>query len=241
MPKRSDVSSSRRDTVLRAPDARDRPERRPLRRDAERNRQRILETAARVIGARGLDISHDEIAREAKVGVGTVYRRFPTREALFDAVYEQQLEAMVAVAEAAAEREDPWEALEFFFVRTFEEQAANHGLRQLLIGHSGGTELARSAQSRISPIVASLVERAHRAGDLKSSVAATDVAMIPVMINAIMRASRDVDPELWRRWLVILLEGLACGPRRTELPGQAPDAEQVVRIIGGKSKPPGGN
>ncbi len=209
--------------------------RKPLRRDAERNRQRILEAAARLIGEHGLGISHDDIAREAQVGVGTVYRRFPTREALFDAVYHQQLEAMVDVAVLAAEHEDPWKGLEFFFAQTFEEQARNRGLRELLIGHAGSTDLARTAQSRISPTIAALVERAHDAGLLKSSVGATDMAMIPVMVNAIMRASRDVQPDAWRRWLAIILEGLATGPRDTNFPGEPPTPDQVVGIIGGHS------
>lgn len=218
------------------PDDRHTGDRPLLRRDAERNRQRILEAAARLIGERGLDISHDEIAREAEVGVGTVYRRFPTREKLFDAVYYEQLDAMVTVAEEAAARDDPWEALEFFFVRTFEQQAANRGLRELLIGHGGGTELARRAQERISPAVASIVGRAHQAGSLKASLGASDMAMIPVMINALMRTSQDVDPQLWRRWLEIILEGMASGARRSEFPGAPPTPNEVVRLIGGKSR-----
>lgn len=218
------------------PDDREPSDRPSLRRDAELNRARIIEAAARLIGERGLDISHDEIAREAQVGVGTVYRRFPTRANLFDAVYSEQLDAMVAVAEEAAKRDDPWEGLEFFLVRTFEQQAANRGLRELLIGHGGGTELARRAQAKIHPAVAVIVARAQHVGSLKTSIGAADMAMIPVMINALMRASRDVDPNLWRRWLAIILEGMASGPRRSEFPGAPPKPRQVVRLIGGKSK-----
>lgn len=208
-----------------------------LRSDAERNRERIIGAAARLIGERGLDISHDEIAREAQVGVGTVYRRFPTRETLFDAVYSQQLDGMVSVAEEAARHDDPWEGLEFFLVRTFEQQAVNRGLRELLVGHGGGTELARRAQAKVNPVVADIVARAQHAGSLKTSVGAADMAMIPVMINALMRASRAVDPNLWRRWVAIILEGMASGPRRSEFPGSPPKPTQVVHIIGGMSKP----
>ena len=215
-----------------------RGEHQPLRRDAERNRQRILQAAARLIAEHGLGVSHHDIAREAQVGVGTVYRRFPTREALFDAVYHQQLDGLVEVAKAAAQHEDPWVGLEFFFVRMFEEQVQNRGLRELLIGHAGGTDLARSAQSEISPTIAALVERAHHAGALKSSVGAADLAMIPVMINALMRASRDVEPEAWRRWLAIILEGLAAGPRRSNFPGEPPSPDELVRIIGGRLEEP---
>lgn len=213
------------------------PDQPVLRRDAERNRERILEAAGRLIGERGLDISHDEIAREAHVGVGTVYRRFPTRGQLLDALYEGELEAMVAVAEEAARLDDPWQGLEVFFVRTFEEQAANRGLRELLIGHSGGTELARRAQERIGPVVGEIVARARQAGSLSPAIGATDMAMIPVMINAVMHASRDVDPQLWRRWAAIVLDGMATGPRRREFPGASPTQSEVARLIGGKPEP----
>lgn len=206
-----------------------------LRRDAERNRQRILEAAGRLIGERGLDISHDEIAREAHVGVATVYRRFPTCEQLFDAVYDRQLEAMVEVADEAARIDDPWQALEFFLVRTFEEQAANRGLRELLIGHGGGSALARRAQAQIGPVVGKMVARAQLAGSLNPAIGATDMAMIPVMINAVMHASRDVDPQLWRRWVAIILEGMGTGPRRRELPGASPTSDEVAQLIGGNA------
>lgn len=183
-----------------------------LRRDAERNRQRILEAASRLTGEQGLGISHDEIAREAKVGVGTVYRRFPTRDSLLDATYRQQLDAMVAVAEESARIEDPWEALQDFLERWFEQQATNLGLRELLTGQGIATSVAQRARERIGPVVADLVLRSQQAGQLKPSLAATDIAMIPVMVNAMMRATREVDPQQWRRWLAILLEGLAAGP-----------------------------
>ena len=213
------------------------PQRRsPLRRDAERNRQRILDTAKRLIGERGLDISHDELAREAGVGVGTVYRRFPTAADLFDAVYYQELDDMVATAEEAAALEDPWEALEAFFVRTFEAQAANRGLRELLIGHRGGTELARRAQARIGPIVEGMVARAHEAGRLHPAIVAEDMAVVPMLINAVIRGSAGVAPDLWRRWLAIVLEGMAAGPRPRTFPGSPPDRHDVPRLIGRKAR-----
>jgi len=211
---------------------------RPLRRDAERNRQRILDAAGRLIGDRGLEVSHDEIAREANVGVGTVYRRFPTRERLFDALYHRELDTMVAIAEKAAQVDDPLQGLRLFLERSFEQQAANRGLRELLIGHSGTTDLARSAQSRIGPIVGGLVVRAQAEGRLHPAIGPTDTAMIPVMINAVMRASREADPDQWRRWLAILLEGMAVGRRRKSFPGHAPSPSEVERIIGGRSEPP---
>ena len=83
------------------------PAERPLRRDAERNRQRILEAARVVFAERGLSGSHDDIAREAGVGVGTVYRRFPDKEQLIDALFEERIEEIADVARAAADHPDP--------------------------------------------------------------------------------------------------------------------------------------
>jgi AcrR family transcriptional regulator len=214
--------------------------RRPLRRDAEHNRERILAAARELVGEHGLSISHDDIARAADVGVGTVYRRFPTREELFDELFYEQLDVMVATAQAAAEADDPWQGICQFLEQIFEQQAANRGLRELLIGHRGGTELSRRAQSRLRPVVARLVEAARESGQLRAGVGETDLAMIPVMINPLVAASREVDPELWRRWLAAILDGIAADPRRDALPGAPPTPDQVAQIIKGRppSRPP---
>ncbi len=205
----------------------------PLRRDAELNRQRILTAARQLIGERGLDISHDEIARAAGVGVGTVYRRFPTAASLFVELFYEELDEMVATAEAAAEASDPWQGIRQFLEQIFEQQAANRGLRELLIGHRGDTELSHRAQARLRPVVARLVDRAHASGQLREEIGAADFAMIPVMINPLMAASRNVDPELWRRWLAVILDGLVVGPREGTLPGSTPSPGWVAEIIKG--------
>jgi len=84
---------------------------RPLRRDAERNRQRILLAAAEVFTQRGLEATLDDVARQAGVGVGTVYRRFPDKESLVAELFADRIDAMVAVAEQALAAPDPWQAL----------------------------------------------------------------------------------------------------------------------------------
>src|SRR3954470_11976067 len=86
---------------------------RPLRADAERNRQRLLDAAAELLRERGLDVTPHDIAHHAGVGVGTAYRRFPSKDDLIDALFEQQLGRIIEVADAAAAHEDPWEGLVF--------------------------------------------------------------------------------------------------------------------------------
>src|SRR3954471_24303008 len=95
---------------------------RPLRRDAERNRQRILAAAGELSTERGLRVTLDDIAHHAGVGVGTVYRRFPDKEVLIDALFEQRLERMRATAEQALADPDPWNGLVRFFERGCELQ-----------------------------------------------------------------------------------------------------------------------
>ena len=87
---------------------------RPLRADAERNRQRILDAAADLFAERGLQVSLDEVAERAGVGVGTVYRRFPDREALIDALFQVRVEEFIGIAREAAADPDAWAGLTRF-------------------------------------------------------------------------------------------------------------------------------
>lgn len=205
-----------------------------LRRDAENNRQRILDVARAMISERGLDISHDQIAKEAELGVGTVYRRFPTLGDLFDELFEEQVELIVEQANAALTLKDPWEGIRTFLETYFEHQAADRGLREYLLGHRGDTELARRARERVMPVVSVLVAHAHTAGRLHPDIGASDFAVIPLLINPVVAASEGATPDLWRRWLAIVLEGIARGPRTKAFPGHAPDVEHVEEIIAKK-------
>lgn len=183
---------------------------RPLRRDAERNRRRILDAAAAVFAERGLGASLDEIAVHADVGIGTVYRRFPNKEALIDALFEDQLDGIVTVAEQALAIEDPWEGLVHFLRAAQERQVQNRGLKELLLGARMGqpSGCMVDGRERIEPLVRRLVERAHADGSLRADVDVTDMPMLQVMIGASVDYTRDVDPEVWRRMFTLVLDGL---------------------------------
>src|SRR4029077_3321533 len=122
------------------------PKERPLRRDAERNRQRILDAAAVVFAQRGLRASHDDIAREAGVGVGTVYRRFPDKEQLIDALFEDRMSEMVAIADEGLAMADPWDGLVHFLVAGQELQSSDRGLKELVLSAEHGAD--RVARAR---------------------------------------------------------------------------------------------
>lgn len=124
----------------------DRPGGRPLCRDAERNRQRILTAAARLIAEHGLGVSHDQIAQAAEVAVGTVYHRFPDKSSLIEALFADQVDAVVASARAALHIADPWTAP--FMPDILAMLAANRGLRELSGGSSIAGERARLSWRR---------------------------------------------------------------------------------------------
>jgi AcrR family transcriptional regulator len=207
---------------------------RPLRRDAERNRRRILDAAGELFAARGLGVSLDEIAHHAEVGVGTVYRRFPDKAALIDALFDDQLETIVAIAEAALAEPDPWTGLERFVHDACEKQAANRGLKELLLGSRSGPVRVPQARDRIEPLVVRLVERAQAAGALRADVAAYDIPLIEIMIGSVADYTRDIDPDVWRRLLTIVLDGLRTrrdAPTPLTVPGL--DRDGVLRAISG--------
>jgi AcrR family transcriptional regulator len=217
---------------------------RPLRRDAERNRQRILDAARIVFAERGLRASHDDIAREAGVGVGTVYRRFPDKEQLIDALFEEGMEEIAGVAEDALAIADPWEGFVHFMVRGQELQSANRGLKELVLNsEQGGTARVAGARARIAPLVEQLLVRAQKAGAVRDDVVVTDLPMMQLAVGAIIDATRDVAPEVWRRTVTVLLDGLRPA-RRTTRPFKAPplaleqlDAAMHASALRGRRSP----
>ena len=202
-----------------------------MRRDAERNRTRIVDAARRLIADRGLDISHDDIAREAEVGVGTVYRRFPALDTLFQEIFDGRVDEVVDLLAQAGQLADPWEGLCRFMVGNCELQSRHRGLQQFLLSRAGSLEYSHSARERITPGVIALVERARAAGRIRPNVHPSDVALIFTLTGVMIDASRTVDPELWRRYLAMLLEGIKLGPRSATLPGSPPVGEQLDKVL----------
>jgi AcrR family transcriptional regulator len=181
---------------------------RPLRRDAERNRQRVLEAASEVFTERGLDVSLDEVARHAGVGVGTVYRRFGTKEDLVEALFMDRIEEVATLAEEAAEAADPWSGLVCFMEQMTAMLAGDRGLRQMLMFATYGRDKVWYARQRNAPLVTRLVERAQAAGQLRSDLKQTDIPFIVFVLTEVAQWARQVSPEIWRRYLALVLDGL---------------------------------
>ncbi|WP_210491703.1 TetR/AcrR family transcriptional regulator [Patulibacter sp. SYSU D01012] len=205
---------------------------RPLRRDAERNRRRILDAAAALFAEKGLGVGLDEIAHRAEVGVGTVYRRFPDKDDLIDALFERKIDEMVALGEAALAQEDPWEGLRSFLEGALAAQARDRGLGDLLLGRPDGPSCVPRGRDRIEPLIVRLVARAQRAGALRADVEPTDLALVQVMVGAVADGTRDVAPDAWRRTLGLVLDGLRPA-REAPSPLDAPavSREDLVRVL----------
>lgn len=182
---------------------------RPLRADAERNRQRLLGAADELFAAKGLSVGLDEIARHAGVGVATAYRRFPDKSELIDALFENHVARLVAMAEGALEVEDPWTGLVGFLHSAVELNATNRGVKELMFGGAAdGTGLLDRIRLQLAPIVSELVRRAQAAGDLRGDVTVTDIALIQFMVSGLGDLGGPHARGLWHRYLSLLLDGL---------------------------------
>jgi AcrR family transcriptional regulator len=180
----------------------------PLRADAERNRQRLLAAAKELFATRGLDVTLDDIARHAGVGTGTAYRRFPNKDALIDALMVDRIEEMAALVDECLQDPDPWRALAGFFERALALQVADRGLKEVLFSSGRGRERSNHARAKMGPAVTRLVQRVLDAGVVRSDLATTDVGVINIMLNTVVDLGRDIEPDLYKRYLAIVLDGL---------------------------------
>jgi AcrR family transcriptional regulator len=197
-----------------------------LRRDAERNRQLLLRTAYELMASQGLDVSYEDIARAAGTGMGTMYRRFPQRQDLLDALFSEHIDTVIDVAERASQYGDALAGLTWFLEQQLEIEAQSRGLGELLRGRNQATALVQRAHERMTPLVADLITRAVRTGQLPAGATPADFAAVHVMVGSVMDASRAFAPQLWRRALTIALAGL----RNADLSGDPPD-ETVIDLL----------
>src|SRR3954466_3016453 len=174
---------------------------RPLRADAERNRQRLIEAAAELFRTQGISVGLDEIARHAGVGVGTAYRRFPDKEQLIDALFDDRVEEIAGYATEALTHDDPWEAFVWFIERSARLHATDPSIKEGLFGGPDQAERVARARARIAPLGAQLVARAQAAGVMRADVTVIDVPLIQFVLGAFTDLETPGQPDLWRRYL----------------------------------------
>ena len=169
-------------------------ETRPQRADARRNRERILQAARTAFADRGQDVQMDEIAGRAGVGVGTVYRHFPTKEALVLELVRESVGGCIAGAAAALEREDPWEAVESVVRDNAQNMARNRGLRDAMAGVNFPDECPwEDAQLRSH--AAGLIDRAQLAGVMRADITVDDYQALMCGLAAAIASGGDPERQ----------------------------------------------
>jgi AcrR family transcriptional regulator len=209
----------------------------PLRADAERNRRRILDAAEELFSAKGLSVGLDEIARHAGVGVATAYRRFPDKRKLIEELFEDRVARMAELAEDALAADDPWEGLAGFFEAATELQIASRGLKELVFGSDPGTAFAARARARVAPLTEQLVRCAQASGALRDDVVAADLLLLQFIVSSAAELTAPHAPELWRRYLALVLDGLRTpDPHPLPQPGLSLDElDGLVRKARGRA------
>jgi AcrR family transcriptional regulator len=184
----------------------------PLRADAERNRRRILDAAAELFSERGLGVTLNDVAHHAGVGVGTVYRRYPDKEHLIDALFEERIGELAAIVAAHLDDPDPWHGLVTAITDLLELQERDAAFKELLLSSTYGHPGIVRMRDQLAPITAQLVARAKAAGTLRPDVERQDFPLIQIMLGSIIDCSREAAPGLWRRYLEMLLQGMRAEP-----------------------------
>jgi AcrR family transcriptional regulator len=166
------------------------------------------------------------------VGVGTLYRHFPTRADLVDAVLAESFEELVAVAQSALAEPDAWHGFTHFVEEALVLHGRNRGLKDVVETHAHGDARTEELRKKLRPLVAQLVERAQADGSLRQDFTPQDIALVFWSSDRVLELAGDVAPELWRRQLGFMFDGLRAG---NASPIAAPPlTEQQLRRVGRK-------
>ncbi|KAA9159058.1 TetR/AcrR family transcriptional regulator [Amycolatopsis acidicola] len=181
---------------------------RPLRADARRNREKILASAGELFARLGRDAQMDEIAEHCGLGLGTLYRHFPTKEALLTAIVSRRFSQLTEIARDAEQIEDPGKAFEALLSGYLEAAEGDSAFQRALLGSDerpwGGID---DQKAEIRESVARIIDRAIAADAVRDDLTVAD---FPVLVTALMstmyfRPSRTAD---WRRHLALQLDGI---------------------------------
>lgn len=183
---------------------------RPLRADARRNRAKVLEAAEEVFASEGLAVPIDEVARRAGVGVGTVYRHFPTKEALFEAIVVARLDALVERAEELSTADDPGRAL-FTFISELVDMAVKKKDLTDELARAGvnSEDLLAGVKERLEQAFDMLLGRAQQSGAVRPDINRID--MTALIMGTCMAASQHGCSEATQRLVGVLCDGFRAG------------------------------
>jgi AcrR family transcriptional regulator len=178
---------------------------RPLRADARRNREKIVAAARETFSAQGVDAQMDDVARAAGVGVGTVYRHFPTKDALIAAMVVEKMRLMAGLAPAYLEWDDPWAGFTAYVGACAEQHELDRTLMQVTSTQPAATFTRAAEDTGLFENVGALLKRAQDAGIARPDLEATDVGVMMCGLGAVLQAFGE---QGGRRHLALMLAGM---------------------------------
>jgi AcrR family transcriptional regulator len=178
----------------------------PLRADARRNREKVLAAARAVFAEQGVDAQMDDVARRADVGVGTVYRHFPTKDALLNALTDELFAVVAVYTRNQLTLDDPWEAFTRAMWFGAEKTAGDRAFSEILGARPGAARTCPGKEDLLVT-VAELMERCIAAGKMRPDAVVDDVGMLMCGVGSASQMDHPVK-DAWRRHLAILLDGL---------------------------------
>ncbi|MEU6349030.1 helix-turn-helix domain-containing protein [Streptomyces sp. NPDC047072] len=203
-----------------------------MRADARRNADKLREAAAELFRERGLQVSLKEIARRAGVSHGTLYNLFGSREALIDEVVaDLALGRLEEVARRALAHDDPWGGFALYVEQVCELQAADPAISDVVTGRYPDAARLMALCDHTRAVAERIIERARQAGALRPDFTSGDLLFVFATNASLSRAARDTAPDVWRRGIAFLLDGL-----RTEaahpLPAAPLTPEELYGVMG---------
>ena len=203
-----------------------------LRKDAQENRERLLAAASELFAERGLGVTLNDIAHHAGVGVGTAYRRFKNKEEVIDALFEQRLQVVEEAAQRALAEPNAWDGLVMYLGDALNLRYGDRGLNQIMNNRALGDTRVAEVRDRIAPILITLIDNAKAQGVIRPDFDQSDLIFLQLGLSAIMEQTREVSPDLYRRYLAMMLDGIrADGEARSKLPIEPLSVDDTHRAM----------
>lgn len=202
---------------------------RPQRRDAALNRGRIFVAARELFAEQGLEASLADIAERANVGLGTIYRNFKDKDDLVASLLDEKLAVIATIVDDVESLETGWRAFCALVERLIESFVADRSLEEIMLSEEGH-RYAREALAHLAPGATRIMDRAKREDSLRHDIEFNDLPMILVMVKGSAQVGAPVDTEVWRRYLQIVLSGLATHAEQVEL-DTPPLSDEQLRVL----------
>ncbi|GCB44515.1 TetR/AcrR family transcriptional regulator [Streptomyces sp. NL15-2K] len=201
----------------------------PLRSDAERNRERIIAAARRMFARDGLNASMASVAREAGVGIATIFRRFPTKEELVAAVFADRMDAYADAVAVALDDPDPWHGFIGYLETACAMQAADSGFADVLTTTFPTAKAMEERRNEAYEGMVELIDRAKATGRLREDFDPSDLVLVHMANAGVVNATGDAAPDAWRRVVALLIQSFEA-PARGPLPA-SPEHDALYRAM----------